>query len=85
MSNELVKVKVLSTDLIEVKVYLDKKVYQALEYYVRLTIHWAGNEHKDQAISGYVAHIAEKWLEMEAANPQDALEAIKDELQVLLE
>jgi hypothetical protein len=39
----------------------------------------------DRVISEYVADVVEKWLEMEAREPQDAAECIKRELCLLLD
>jgi len=73
------------SEIIEVKVQLPQKVHHALTFYVGLTDEWVSNEHKDEAISGYVAHIVEGWLKMEAREPQDAVECIKRELCLLLD
>jgi hypothetical protein len=78
-------VKVVSTEKVEIKVQLDKKVHNALTFYVGVNDTWISNEHKDEAISGYVAHIVEEWMKMEARNPQDAVECITRELCLLLD
>ncbi|MCX6654308.1 MAG: hypothetical protein NTY03_04205 [Candidatus Bathyarchaeota archaeon] len=73
------------SEKVEVKVQLDAKVYQALEWYLKHTSYWVGNDHLEESLSGYIADIVKEWLEMEATNPQDALESIKDEMKILLQ
>ena len=70
---------------IEFKVRLPMKVHDALDFYTRLTSEWISNEQEEEAISGYVAHIIEEWLKMEARDPKDAIEEIKRILQEKLD
>jgi hypothetical protein len=78
-------VKVVSTEKVEVKVQLDEKVYHALEWYVRETSYWVCNDDKDKSISEYVADVVKEWLKMEAREPKDAIDCIKNELSLLLD
>jgi hypothetical protein len=73
------------SETVEVKVQLPQKIYNTLTFYVGVNDEWISNEHKDEAISGYVAHIVEEWLKQEARNPQDAVDYIKRELCLLLD
>ena len=73
------------SETVEVKVKLPQKIHNALTFYVGVNDEWISNEHKDEAISGYVAHVIEKWLKQEVREPRDAVECIKKELCLLLD
>jgi predicted DNA-binding antitoxin AbrB/MazE fold protein len=75
----------MSTEKVEVKVQFPEKVYHALEWYVRETSYWVSNDDKDKSISEYVADVVEEWLKMEAREPKDAIDYIKNELSLLLD
>ena len=73
------------SETIEIKVKLPEKTYRALEWYVRQTRYWRDNDHESETISEYLADVAEEWLKMEADDPQDAVDAIKAEMQLLFQ
>ena len=73
------------SETVEVKVQLDKKVYDALEWYVRNTGFWAGNNLKDQAISSWIACTVKDDLASEATGgAPTASDFLADELKIML-
>jgi len=73
------------SEMVEVKVSFPAKVYHALDWYVRETSYWVSEDKRDQSISEYVADVVKEWLKMEAREPKDAIDCIKNELSLLLD
>lgn len=67
---------------VKIEITIPSNLYNALEYYVRHTIFWAGNNTKDQAIAEMAAQAVTGFLEGEAASgfPM-AVDSLRNELQ----
>ena len=68
-------------ETIKLEIEIPKPVYDCLVYYMRHTIQWCGDEREKSSAAGYILHMVKTYLEMEANNPQDAIENIKHIMQ----
>ena len=57
------------------------QVFSALEWYVKHTHYWIGNDEKNRALNSFIVDIIKAYLRMEAENPIDARDWVKDIMQ----
>ena len=72
-------------ETVELSVKLNKRIYEALSWYVRQTSYWISNDHEKESMNEIAAYAIEAYLDGQLADPVDAIDAIKNELRVQLD